>query len=85
MKRPANVQDLTATLTAAASTPLVRAVPDVTPEKPTRQKRGSVSVFLRLPAEIHARYEAEAIARTKATGKGVTVQQVMVEKLDGAL
>lgn len=83
MRKPANVQDLAATLSTAASTPLVRAVPE--PEKPARQKRGSVSVFLRLPADIHARYEAEAVTRTKATGKGVTVQQVMIEKLDGAL
>ena len=44
-----------------------------------------MSVFLRLPADIHAKYETEAVARTKKTGKGVTVQQVMIEKLDGAL
>ena len=85
MKRPANVEDLTTTLTAAATAPLVRAVMDMAPERPTRQKRGSVSVFLRLPADIHAKYETEAVARTKKTGKGVTVQQVMIEKLDGAL
>ena len=85
MKRPANVQDLTTTLTAAATAPLVRAVAETGPERPTRLKRGSVSVFLRLPADIHAKYEAESVARTKKTSKGVTVQQVMIEKLDGEL
>jgi hypothetical protein len=43
----------------------------------------SVSVFLRLPFDLHSRLEAEAIARTKATGKGVTVQQVILDKLAG--
>jgi hypothetical protein len=81
MKKPATVEDLTASLTAAAATPLVKGPQ----ERPQRQKKASVSLFLRLPAELHARYEAEAVARTKASGKGVTVQQVMIEKLDGAL
>lgn len=81
MKKPVDVQDLTTSLTAAAATPLVQ----IPPEHPQRQKKASVSVFLRMPADLHARYEAEAVARTKASGKGVTVQQVMIEKLDGAL
>jgi hypothetical protein len=81
MKKPANVDDLTASLTAAAAAPLVRVAQD----PPQRQKKASVSVFLRMPADLHARYEAEAVSRTKATGKGVTVQQVMIEKLDSAL
>jgi hypothetical protein len=45
--------------------------------------KGSVSVFLRVPAARFEELEQEAIARTKATGKGVTVQQVILAKLDG--
>jgi hypothetical protein len=84
MKRPANVADLTASLTAAAQAPLVRSAPEPANE-PQPKRGGSKAVFLRMPDGLHARYEAEAVARTKATGKGVTVQQVMLEKLEGAL
>ena len=42
-------------------------------------------MVLRLPSDLHARLEGEAVNRTKATGKGVTVQQIILEKLAGAL
>ena len=44
-----------------------------------------MSVFLRLSPELFAKIDAEAVERTKATGRGVTVQQVIVEKLEGAV
>jgi hypothetical protein len=40
----------------------------------------SVSVFLRIPPELHAKLESEAVTRTKATGKGVTIQQIILER-----
>ena len=83
MRKPASVDDLASRLTQAASAPLVPAIPpqaQVAVPKPSK-KGNSVSVFLRLPADLHAELEAEAVSRTKATGKGVTVQQVIVDKL----
>jgi hypothetical protein len=86
MKKAQDVDDLAGRLSEAAAAPLfpssapVAAVQDNRPAKATR-KTGSVSVFLRLPADVHARLEGEAVARTKATGKGVTVQQVILDKL----
>ena len=90
MKRPADVEDLTARLKTASSAPLVQPSPQIarsTEENPTRAKKAAASkpVFLRVPGELYGQYEAEATKRTRATGKGVTVQQVMLEKLAGAL
>lgn len=55
-------------------------------EKPSTARRvkgdgASVSVFLRVPPQKHAELEAEAMKRTKATGKGVTVQQIILERI----
>ena len=85
MKKAQGIEDLAGRLSEAASAPLlpstpVAAVQDNRPTK-TPKKTGSVSVFLRLPADVHARLDSEAVARTKATGKGVTVQQVIIDKL----
>jgi hypothetical protein len=87
MKKPVNVEDLAAGLTAAASAPLVRPPQEPASKvKPGRPKgEPTVAVYLRVPNGIYARYDAEAVTRTKATGKGVTVQQVILEKLDGSL
>lgn len=87
MKKPANVEDLTAKLSAAATAPLVAAPQeDAAPKvRAQRKKEASIPLFVRLPGKLHARYEAEAVARTKASGKGVTVQQVIIEKLEGDL
>lgn len=85
MKKAQGVDDLASRLTEAATAPLLAPAP-VAQERPARAKKASsVSVFLRLPGELHARLEGEAVSRTKATGKGVTVQQIIVEKLAGAL
>jgi hypothetical protein len=102
MKKPKDVTDLAARLTAGATTPLqvvASTTPRVTlkPEPKTtqasesaeatpKQKRGSsVSVFLRMPSDLHDRAAAIAIERTKQTGKGVTVQQVILEILEQSL
>ena len=98
MKKAKDVSDLASRLTVAATTPVLSLAPaPEAPPAPSAQaaakpakveaakKRGSVSVFLRLPPNVHAGIEAEAIARTKKTGRGVTVQQVILDKLAGAL
>lgn len=87
MKKSTNVADLSARLTNAATTPLVQVAPVVeeVQAKPRKQvKRRGVSVFLRLPPELYARIDAEAVTRTKAKGRGVTVQQVIIDKLEGS-
>ena len=81
MKRAQGVEDLAGRLSEAAATPLVAVTP-VAQDRPAKAKKtGSVSVFLRLPFDLHSRLEGEAVARTKASGKGVTVQQVILDKL----
>jgi hypothetical protein len=86
MKQPRDVEDLAGKLAAAAATPLISAppTPSAQQERPTRtakpKKAGSVSVFLRVPHDLHERLESEAIARTKRTGRGVTIQQIILEK-----
>jgi hypothetical protein len=91
MKKPKDVADLAARLTAGATTPLQVVTPAVPPEPaptaepPSAPKRGSVSVFLRLPSALHARVADIATQRTKETGKGVTVQQVILELLERGL
>jgi hypothetical protein len=80
MRKPANVDDLATRLTQAATAPLVPPAPAV-----ISQKRPTTPVFLRLPSDLYARLEQEAVARTKATGKGVNVQHVILDKLAGAI
>jgi hypothetical protein len=91
MKKPKDVSDLAARLTAGATTPL-QVVASTAPNEPTpippstgTAKRSSVSVFLRLPAALHGRVADIATERTKQTGKGVTVQQVILEILERGL
>jgi len=85
MRKPSDIQGLANRLSSAAATPvgtptaMATAESKQTPAK--AQKRGNISVFLRLPPELFAKMDAEAIKRTKATGRGVTVQHVIVEKL----
>jgi hypothetical protein len=86
MKKPKDIAQLESRLTDAATTPLVQAPLETTAprERPRKgPKRGSVSVFLRLPPQLFAQIDAEAVNRTKATGRGVTVQQVILDKLAG--
>ena len=84
--KKANISELASRLQSASTTPLVAAAPVAAEpqEKPRKgPKRGTVSVFLRLPPELFAQLDAEAVSRTKATGRGVTVQQVILDRLTG--
>ena len=86
MKKPKDSTDLAALLQTAATTPaLTVAALEPAQPQPIKAKKGaaSVAVYLRLPADLHSSLEKEAIARTKKTGKGVTVQQIIIEKLGG--
>lgn len=47
-----------------------------------RPKKVTHSVFVRVPADLHEYLDGQAIARTKATGRGVTIQQIILEKLE---
>ena len=82
MKKPEGIDDLASRIADASNKP-VRPV-DGSASVAKSRKGTSVSVFLRLPSDLHATLEAEAVNRTKATGKGVTVQQIIVSKLAGA-
>jgi hypothetical protein len=84
MRKVQGVDDLASRITAAATAPLMSRPPNPAEEQPARRKKAAtMSVFLRMPADLHASLEEEAVARTKATGKGVTVQQIILEKLGG--
>jgi hypothetical protein len=96
MKKPKDITDLANRLASAASTPLVApASPPVAPvedmpmlaARPTKQRRAAnrstIPVFLRLSETLYDQYDSEAVRRTKETGRGVTVQQVILERLAG--
>jgi hypothetical protein len=81
MKKPPDIQGLAERLQEASATPV--GVAPGTPESTRAPKRGTKSVFLRLSPGLFEKLDAEAVSRTKATGRGVTVQQVILEKLEG--
>ena len=96
MKKPKDVTELASRLSSAASTPLVAAPPaSFTPQaeepasiateagKRRAPNRSTVPVFLRLSQNLYEQYDEEAVRRTKATGRGVTVQQVILSRLEG--
>jgi len=87
MKKPKDVNELATRLSSAAISPLVTApeIPEV--QRPRRKgpNRGSKSMFLRVPPELFKKLDDEAISRTKATGRGVTVQQVILDTLTASL
>jgi hypothetical protein len=45
-------------------------------------QRSTIPLFLRLSPELFERYDGEAVRRTKETGRGVTVQQVILDRLE---
>jgi hypothetical protein len=86
MRKPADVEDMAQRLRLASSAPLVPSQ-DNAPEQPKpkpAKKAASKALFLRVPGPLYARYEAEAMKRTKQSGKGVTIQQVMLETLEAS-
>jgi hypothetical protein len=87
MKKPRDIPELASRLSNAANTPLVPSFQPVSPEAQERPRkapsRGSKTVFLRVPPELFQRFDDEAVNRTRATGRGVTVQQVILDKLAG--
>lgn len=70
-----------------ASAPVVQRTqerkPQSQPKTRTGPRRSTVSVFLRLSQPLYEQYDQEAVRRTKATGRGVTVQQVILDRLAG--
>jgi hypothetical protein len=52
-------------------------------QKPRKKasNRGTVAVFLRMSETLFTEYDQEAVRRTKASGRGVTVQQVILDRL----
>jgi 3-oxoacyl-ACP reductase-like protein len=97
MKKPKDVTDLASRLASAAATPLVapapapiapaavEAAPAVLPEKRRKApNRATVPVFLRISQMLYEQCDEEAVRRTKQTGRGVTVQQVILDRLAGA-
>jgi hypothetical protein len=84
MRKAQGVEDLAGRLSQAAATPLITSVHTAQPEPSQRpRKAAAVPVFLRVPRDLYERLDAEAIARTKATGRGVTVQQIILDKAAG--
>jgi len=95
MKKPQDVADLAARLTTAVTTPLVAAAPAEAPpvvaiavepvtraRKPRKDRKETTApLLLRLPATLYNEFDGEAVKRTKATGRGVSIQQVIIERL----
>lgn len=84
MKKPKDVPELASRLSNAATAPLVPSIQGATEAQGRARKapkRGSESLFLRIPPELFKQLDEEAVTRTKATGRGVTVQQVILDKL----
>jgi len=97
MKKPKDVTDLANRLASAASMPLV-APPPITHTFVTEEQspppasgkrkapaRSTIPVFLRLSKDLYDQYDGEAVRRTKATGRGVTVQQVIIDRLEAEI
>lgn len=93
-RNPTALADRLKQMETAAAAPLVATAPAAVPQpSPTveviaPQKQGTKSrtvtrsVFLRIPEDLHEHLDGLAIARTKATGRGVTVQQIILEQLE---
>jgi len=74
-----------APISATAEAPTISAAEEPpVPQKPRKKapNRGTVPVFLRMSNTLYEEYDREAVRRTKATGRGVTVQQVILDRLE---
>lgn len=84
MKPAKGLTDLAASLTAAASAPLVPSVAVAAP-KPAKKavaEGGTMQMTLRPARTLHALYVDRAAERSKAEGRTVTVQEIMLEVLE---
>ena len=81
MKAAKGVTDLAATLSAAASAPLV-AKPAAKAAKNTAGEGGTMQMTLRPSRSLYARYVGQAAERSKEEGRSVSVQEVMLEVLE---
>lgn len=82
MKRAKNVDDLAASLSAAATVPLVQSeAPAITTRKPAAVD--TVQVTLRPPRSLHAFYIGLAADRSKLEGRTISAQEIMLEVLTG--
>ena len=86
MRKLKNVEDLAASLTVAASTPLIAPVQAVQAAPTPSRKRVAGSetqqMTLRPKTSLIARYVDMAAERSKQLGRTVTAQQVMLEVLE---
>lgn len=84
MKKSRDVHDLAASLTAAATAPLVQV--QATPAEPRPKKLAAITqqLTLRAPRDLVARYVDLAAERSKQIGRTVSAQAVMLEVLEKA-
>jgi len=83
MKPAKGLTDLAASLTAAASAPLVPTAKEV--EKPVRKQKvegGTMQMTLRPERTLYAKYIGMAAERSKKEGRTVSVQEIMLEVLE---
>jgi hypothetical protein len=89
MKRNRDADDLAARLTAGATAPLqaVSPVPEIVAsgKRQGKAKEEKAPVFLRLPLQLHEQLDALAVERTKEIGRGVSIQQIILELLEKSL
>jgi hypothetical protein len=90
MKQQKNASDLAARLAAGAAAPLqaIAAIPlensaHSLPSKDTKQNK--VPVYLRLRPDLHSQIDSLVIRRTKETGRGVSIQQIIIELIEAEL
>ncbi|MBB6158503.1 hypothetical protein HDC30_005761 [Pseudomonas sp. JAI115] len=80
MKTAKDVSDLAATLTAAASAPLVPAQAQKSAKKQIGEGE-TMQMTLRPTRKLYAIYVNKAAERSKLEGRNVSVQEVMLEVL----
>ena len=84
MKPAKGLTDLAASLTAAASAPLVPPVAVAAPKtaKKTVAEGGNMQMTLRPARTLYALYVDRAAERSKAEGRTVSAQEIMLEVLE---
>lgn len=68
-------------ISQAIATPLSQ-MEAITPKPTKKAKTPSVKLIMAIPPDLHQHYDKIAIKRTKETGRGVTVQQVILELME---